>query len=207
MILASKYLLTWVKLYEYHRLYMRNYLSRFFKATTGFTLIELLVVIGILGILAAALVATIDPFEQLKKAQDTNATNALAEFVNGTTRYYTTHTAFPWDAAPDGAGCTSPTTATLLNSANGTCYITALTGDNELKAAFASSSNLKDIYVTYDASTKSVIGCFNPQSKSILHNSNTKYNSNGTTTGTAATSCDTNAHKDLAPTSCFWCTR
>lgn len=180
----------------------------------GFTLIELLVVIGILGILAAALVATIDPFEQLKKAQDTTTTNVLTEWITATTRYYTTHLAFPWEAT--GANCNSgadPDGANALSQAapGMSSCTTALIGDNELKAAFASSANLQFIYITYDSGLKQVTGCFNPQSKSMLHNVNTKFSETGA--DLSAGICATNATKDTAQTDptvanhCFWCTR
>src|ERR1035437_9897985 len=95
-------------------IYMKEFiksLKNFFKqGKKGFTLIELLVVIGILGILASALVATIDPFEQLNKATDANVKNTSVEFLNANIRYFTTHSAMPWFAAPDGAGCNGATT-------------------------------------------------------------------------------------------------
>ncbi len=170
----------------------------------GFTLIELLVVIGILGILAAALVATIDPFEQLKKANDANTQNALVEYINAVTRYYTTHNAFPWDAA--GASCNSaaaPSGLTLSSAGMVTCT-TALTGDNELKAAFTSSAALPLIYISFDSTLNQTTGCYNPKSKSVLHNANTKWSNTGS--DLSATTCS-NANKDANATSCYWCTK
>jgi prepilin-type N-terminal cleavage/methylation domain-containing protein len=186
-------------------IYMKRYLSTL-KKNAGFTLIELLVVIGILGILAAALVATIDPFEQLKKAQDTTTTNVLTEWINGTTRYYTTRMAFPWEAG--GASCNGAAdpAGNYLNEAGMIACTAALIGDNELKSAFSSSANLQYVAITYDATLKQVTGCFNPASKSMLHNVNTKFDINGVDIS-AGVLCDTNAHKDVNPTSCFWCTR
>lgn len=172
----------------------------------GFTLIELLVVIGILGILAAALVATIDPFEQLKKAQDTTTTNALTEYINAVTRYYTTRTAYPWDAAPAGNGCngaTAPDGDSLDATGPMADCTDALIGDNELKAAFATSTVLPNILITQDTLTNQTIGCFNPESKSILHSPNTKFDN----LGVESAACDTNAEKDAAPNACYWCTR
>jgi prepilin-type N-terminal cleavage/methylation domain-containing protein len=179
-------------------------LKNLFKSSKGFTLIELLVVIGILGILAAALVATIDPFEQLKKAQDTNTTNALAEYINSVTRYYTTHTAFPWDAT--GANCNGgvPPSGSLLNSAGMVTCTTAIIGDNELKQAFSTSTSLQYIYITQDTVNNQTIGCFNPASKSILHNTNTKYDMFGVDN---AAQCGSTALQDANRNSCFWCTR
>lgn len=180
------------------------------KIQKGFTLIELLVVIGILGILAAALVATIDPFEQLKKAQDTTTTNVLTEWITATTRYYTTHLAFPWEATPAGAGCNDaafPDGSDALDVAVMATCTTALIGDNELKAAFASSANLKFVFITYDDNLKQVTGCFNPQSKSMLHNVNTHFSVTGAELGGSGGICETNAAKDNNPTSCYWCTK
>lgn len=179
------------------------------NAKKGFTLIELLVVIGILGILAAALVATIDPFEQLKKAQDTTTTNILTEFITSVTRYYTSRTAYPWDTEADGgAGCNlaAAPAASALGGTGSTMTdcLSALIADNELKAAFVSAANLKYVIITQDVLNKQTIGCFNPQSKSLLHNTNTKFDINGIED---AIKCDTVAHKDLNPTSCYWCTR
>lgn len=186
-------------------IYMKRLLNAF-KSAKGFTLIELLVVIGILGILAAALIATIDPFEQLKKANDTNTTNTLVEFLNASTRYYTTHNAFPWETG--GAGCTAPAASgDLLSSAapKGLCWIQALTSDNELKQAFSGSSSLQYINISYNSGTKVVTGCFNPTSKSLLHNSLTKWDSTGTNDLSGGI-CSA-ASKDSNPTSCYWCTR
>ena len=146
--------------------YMRNYL-KFLKVKEGFTLIELLVVIGILGILAAALVATIDPFEQLKKAQDTNTTNALVEWLNATTRYYTTHTAYMWDTVvKGGANCNggaAPSGTTLSYAGTMKDCTDALLADNELKNAFTTSNSLPLIFITQDVANQQTIGCFNPK--------------------------------------------
>ncbi len=180
------------------------------KLNKGFTLIELLVVIGILGILAAALVATIDPFEQLKKASDTNTQNALVEYIDAITRYYTTHTAYPWDPVlNNGAACNAggvPDGTKALNDPDMVTCTTALTGDNELKAAFTSSTSLPLIFVSYDSGTNQTTGCYAPQSKSQLHNANTHWTEAGVDN---PGQCDTTAHKDLPANSgaCFWCTK
>ncbi len=190
--------------------YMKTYFKNLRKnIKSGFTLIELLVVIGILGVLAAALVATIDPFEQLKKAQDTNTTNALVEWLNATTRYYTTHSAYPWDTVANGganchAGAVPTGDVSLLSTGAMNDCTTALIGDNELKQAFATSNNLKYIFITQEVANNQTVGCFNPSSKSILHNANTHYTVAGVDAGVL---CDTTAHKDANPTSCYWCTR
>lgn len=175
----------------------------------GFTLIELLVVIGILGILAAALIATIDPFEQLKKGQDSNTKNTLVEFVNGNIRYYTTHNAFPWDPT-NGANCNGGVemASTQLCAGGTPCTVndcvTALINDSELKDAFSGATGiLKEIYVTYDAATQEMIGCFRPQSVSQRRDPNTKFNQDGSDVATPTTDCEGYG----GATQCYWCTR
>lgn len=171
--------------------YMKRLLSGF-KNTRGFTLIELLVVIGILGVLAAALIATIDPFEQIKKANDANSKNTAVEFVTANIRYYTTHSALPW-AANEVSGCSSAWQN--LTAAGGSNCIAGLVTEGELKSGFANATNiLKSI--RYGGSATSVTACFNPVSKAQLNDSNTLYNSNGS----SLTGCP-------GGSSCYWCTQ
>ena len=180
------------------------------KKSAGFTLIELLVVIGILGVLAAALVATIDPFEQLKKGNDSNVKNTAVEYANGNVRYYTTHTAFPWDSTSSGGGgCNggvAPNGLTALS--NGTtstgmlsCVQTLIT-DNELKPGFiTATSQLAKIYANFTAGTKTLTVCFQPDSKSQQNDANTKYNADGQTGGTK------NCASSGVSNGCYWCTQ
>lgn len=181
---------------------MRKLLSAF-KRNKGFTLIELLVVIGILGILAAALIATIDPFEQLKKAQDANIKNLAVEYVNANIRYYTTHNRLPWatggTAACVGSGFPS---AALLDSARLATCTTDLINDGELKSAFSSSSNLKDVLITSSSTSNNVIACFAPQSKSQRSDGNTKYNNVGVAYANPATTCIGQGSGTIV---CYWC--
>ncbi|MDE2025024.1 MAG: prepilin-type N-terminal cleavage/methylation domain-containing protein [Patescibacteria group bacterium] len=176
------------------------------RLSKGFTLIELLVVIGILGILAASLVATIDPFEQLKKAQDANVKNILVEFLDASTRYYTTHNAYPWDpSTAGGGGCngaSQPNAMTLSDVNGGLPCVSTLQGDSELKAAFTSDTgDLSRIYVTYDPSTQAVVGCFMPQSKSQQKDANTKWSENGLSLSSGCFSTSGGGSY------CYWCTR
>lgn len=171
----------------------------------GFTLIELLVVIGILGILAAALVATIDPFEQLNKAQDANSKNTAVEFLNANIRYYTTHSALPWNAA--GAGCNaaaSPAGVNLNVSTFKTC-LDALITEGELKPAFTTATGILTTLVVNEAGGN-ITMCYSPKSKSQSRDVNTKYLSTGVTS--AAVGC-TGGPTNTVPAgaACFWCTQ
>ena len=150
------------------------------KKQAGFTLMELLIVIGVLGILAAGLLAAIDPFEQLKKARDANNRNAAVELLNGFTRYYATHGAFPWDLATpvdcDGTGTADApgvlaTDALEINDMSD--CITSLETDGELKPDFV--SNVKaNIYVGSGGLTDITV-CFAPEGKALRSDALTKY--------------------------------
>ncbi len=181
------------------------HLFRETKSRTAFTLIELLVVIGILGILAAALVATIDPFEQLKKASDSNDLNTSVEFYNSILRYYTTHNAFPWATTANGGadcnGATNPSGTALNASAFATC-LTTLTSEGELKSAFSTAQNLKNVYVTNSAGSNTVIVCFKPTSKSQQKNKAAVY-TDATGTADSTNTCKANG----GTTDCYWCTQ
>jgi len=183
---------------------MKRFLPRV-KSIKGFTLIELLVVIGILGILAAALVATIDPFEQLNKAQDANTKNTLVEFIDANVRYYTTHSAMPWEdtANASGANCwvaasaaaISAGGANLSNLNSGVGCVYALVADGELKSSFTTVTNiLNQIYIT--GTSTNVTACFAPKSKAQRNASDSTNNNMG---GVQA-----NCPNATAGT-CFWC--
>lgn len=186
-------------------------LKKLFKTSKGFTLIELLVVIGILGVLAAALVATIDPFEQLKKANDSDVKNTAVEYLNANVRYYTTHTAFPWDATGSGgAGCNGAVApngqsalSTGTTSVGMLSCVQTLISDNELKPGYITATSiLSKIYANFTAGTKTLTVCFQPDSKSQQNDANTKYNSDGSTNG-GTKNCATTATNN----GCFWCTQ
>ncbi len=167
----------------------------------GFTLIELLVVIGILGILAAALVATIDPFEQLNKANDSNAKNVGVEFLNSTIRYYTTHSALPWDdTTAGGADCLTGTTdlsAINLSTMTANCLST-LISEGELKQGFTTATGIISQIVANET-TNNLTVCYLPRSKSQQKDANTKFAADGTVT----TGCKSQG----GATNCYWCTQ
>jgi len=181
----------------------------------GFTLIELLVVIGILGVLAAALVATIDPFEQLKKADDSKIKNILVEFQTSNIRYYTTHSAFPWnDSNSTNANCTALGvgpftldigTGPMLSDCIGTsATVFSLIGDGELKSGFNSNLNdLQRIFVTWtDTDATNMHVCFSPKSKSQKSSPETKFGQTGEIYGGVGTCPSSTAPDDQ----CYWCT-
>ncbi|MFH1187174.1 MAG: prepilin-type N-terminal cleavage/methylation domain-containing protein [Candidatus Levyibacteriota bacterium] len=192
-------------------------LTALFKNNRGFTLIELLVVIGILGILAAALIATIDPFEQLKKADDSKIKNIVVEFQTANVRYYTTHSAFPWNDTnvtnlnvncQGVAALTFPLqlgSGALFTDCIGDSTISnSLIGDGELKPSFSTNTiDLDKIWLNWNsADSTNLIVCFSPTSKSQKAAPDTKYDNEGTEIVDG--SCpDANA----VDGTCYWCTR
>ena len=172
----------------------------------GFTLIELLVVIGILGILAAALVATIDPFEQLNKANDANSKNTAVEFLNANIRYYTTHTAMPWDVT--GANCLgnggdNPSGVSIAPSGNMINCLSALIVEGELKSSFTTASSiLSGIYLT--ESGDNITMCYLPKSKSQKKDGNTRFTLPSAATGP---SCPGGTANTVPGPNCYWCTQ
>lgn len=198
-------------------IYMKSCLGRL-RRSKGFTLIELLVVIGILGVLAAALVATIDPFEQLKKADDSKIKNMVVEFQNGNIRYYTTHTAFPWnDSGSAVAACTAIggadiTALSLMDDGGVANAMTAcigaagtsntLIGEGELKTAFTSNTNdLERVRVSWDFDNQGgLIVCYAPTSKSQKASPETLYDNKGD----PQVGCPNASAVDGL---CWWCSR
>lgn len=173
------------------------HLSSFnYQLNKGFTLIELLVVIGILGILAAALVATIDPFEQLNKGSDARTENTLVEFQNGLLRYYTLRGQLPWNDVDDDCMAGAAPASSSIESIS-TC-LDDLIAQGELKASFANSPDLPNIYVT-EESTNNVVLCYEPISKSKQRDVNTIYD----IAGAAGVDCKSAG----GATDCYWCSR
>jgi len=165
----------------------------------GFTLIELLIVIAVLGILAAGILATIDPFEQFKKARDTNARNSVVELYNAFVRFNANHGAWPWNYPAGVAYCSTPVAGAAL-STNNDC-LTALIGDGELKTGFTnalSSGVITSATLTFltAGGTENVAVCFNPDSKTISQDQNSKYSADGT---------DNSAVCPDVSQACYWC--
>src|SRR6266446_5039966 len=122
---------------------MRKYLlSTISSYKKGFTLIELLVVLAILGILAAALLAAINPVEQINKGQDASMEEEASEFVTAANSYYTAYNQPIWG---QGSCPASPTAGSAMNGATIQSCISLLTTSGDLKASFATSSNLSNL--------------------------------------------------------------
>lgn len=177
---------------------MKRNLSTLFKSTKGFTLIELLVVIGILGILAVAVLAAINPIEQLNKAQDTSLKNAATTFVDATVQFYSVHNTVPWDTvANGGTGChAGPTISNIVLSTGLATCITKLETENELKNSFSNATNLNKLHITttLTGTTYTTFACFQPTSKAVQADANTKYSA----TGVVTAGCP-------GRTTCYWC--
>lgn len=173
----------------------------------GFTLIELLVVIGILGILAAALVATIDPFEQLNKAQDANAKNTAVEFLNANIRFYTTHSALPWESAGgdcNGVGSGDMAGQVLTPTGGILTCLQNLIAEGELKSSFTTATGiLSGLYINETGGN--ITMCYAPKSKSQKRDANTRYLSAAAADG--GTTCPGGPTNPVTGTTCYWCTQ
>lgn len=152
----------------------------------GFTLIELLIVIALLGALAVAMIAAIDPLEQFKRGQDTGVRNTSEEVYNAAVRYYSLKAKFPW---------TTGFTAAIASSRGSD--ITAMINAGELKTDFITMAGdrLTKVYVT--ATTDSIAVCYQPTSKGMQLDENTKWGSGAIT----AAGCRSQSGTGL----CFWC--
>ncbi len=171
----------------------------------GFTLIELLVVIGILGILAAALIATIDPFEQLNKAQDANSKNTAVEFLNANIRYYTTHSALPWEAAgADCLGGTADLTGQQLDPAGAILpCLQVLVSEGELKSSFTTATGiLTGLYANETGGNMTI--CYAPRSKSQKRDASTAYTDAAGSVNVST--CPGGPSNPVTGTTCYWCT-
>lgn len=148
-----------------------------FSAHRGFTLVELIIVIAILGILAVGLLVAVDPVEQLSKARDNNRRRVAVEYLGAVTRYYATQTSFPWGTA---AGVYGVTDANVNNT---------LVSAGELASKFTSQliagSNYTGVTLTTDSTVNGakVWVCFDPESKGVSRDPNTKYSTPGSGSG------------------------
>ena len=153
----------------------------------GFTLIELLIVIALLGALAVAMIAAIDPLEQFKRGQDTGVRNTSEEIYNAAIRYYSLKAAFPWATA----------FTAQLASTRGADFTTMINA-GELKPDFVSmaGARLGKVYMT--ATADSIAVCYQPTSKGLQLDENTKWNN----AGVVQTNCKSMAGGTV---DCFWC--
>ena len=153
----------------------------------GFTLIELLIVIALLGALAVAMIAAIDPLEQFKRGQDTGVRNTSEEIYNAAVRYYSLKAKFPW---------TTAFTAQLA-STRGTDFA-AMISAGELKTDFMTMAGARLTKAYMTGTTDSIVVCYQPTSKGMQLDENTKW----TNAGVLTTGCKSQTG---GTADCFWC--
>lgn len=181
-------------------------------------MVEMLIVVAVLGILAAALLATIDPFEQMKKAQDTTMRNAVVDIYDSITRFYGTNGDMPWGSdngiGGDCDGAISPNYVDLTDTGANAC-IAGLQTRGELKPDFLTqlgaakqSRIILDLTDTTGADITTARVCFQPDSKTIRGEPNTKYCDDGSgvlVDGSSGGCAGGGSCPDPTVNTCYWC--
>jgi type II secretion system protein G len=70
-----------------------------FRLRKGFTLVEMLIVLGILGVVATTVIMGINPLDQLRKSNDADRKNDLAQLQKALELYYQDNGAYPPSSA------------------------------------------------------------------------------------------------------------
>ena len=155
----------------------------------GLTLGEVLVALTVLGFVVAVLIVIINPLEHLHRTQDSNAKNVAIEYINACTRYYARHGEMPWLRIEP--------TAASFNEEIVKGYTQILISEGELKPEFqeALGKNASRAYLTAKISPPEVIVCFDPGSKALSADEETKY----AIDGTLKTDCPDSGEE------CYWC--
>jgi hypothetical protein len=145
----------------------------------------------VLAILIAVLIILINPLEQLRKTGDSNKRNMAAEYLNACTRYYANHEEMPWQD-------TSPL-ALAFNEEPVLSYTQKLIEDKELKEEFNRflTDNSHQVYLTASLSPPEVIICFDPGSKALSADEETRYGVDGS----LKAGCPNPGE------ACYWCLR
>jgi len=157
----------------------------------GLTLSEVLITLVVLAILVAILIVIINPLEYLHRTQDSNAENVAIEYINACTRYYANHGEMAWKS--------SPPSSLAFDKEPVLGYTQMLISEGELKPEFngALDKNNRQIYLTAKTNPPEVIVCFDPGSKSLSVDEETRYGFDGSL-------------KEGCPDpgeECYWCLR
>lgn len=157
----------------------------------GFTLGEVLVVLVVVAILVAVVIILINPLEQLQKTDESNLKNAAAEYLNACTRYYSNHGEMPWGEVA--------LSALSLNEEPVLSYTQKLMDDRELSEEFNNALNKdnRKVYLTAQVSPPEVMICFDPASRTLSSDDETRYGIDGS----LKAGCPNPGEE------CYWCLR
>lgn len=143
-----------------------------FRFNAGFTLIELIIVIGVMAVLTLGLLIAVDPVENLARGRDTNRRRAAIEYLGALQRYLSARTTYPWG---NGATAFAIGDADTLNT---------LISSGDLSYKFSSQISIPSFNgITITAQSvdqgAKVWVCFDPESKGISRDLNSKYSTPG----------------------------
>ena len=204
-------------------------MKRTFALNAGFTLVELLIVIGLLGAIALIVIAAINPIEQANRARDARFRADGGQIISAVERYFTSHSAFPWEGCADGDCTTASETAygfvSVADDSLGLCVGASASGctsagvlvtEDELKNEFLGRDfmkavvNDKKIFVGKSGtSSSSVYACYIPLSKAARKSAvdslkvrTLTFDANGVPSSTSA--CDA-AAANWVTSGCYVC--
>lgn len=81
---------------------MKNYfsfLTSHFSSPKGFTLVEMVIVVALVGAVATALIVGVNPLDQLRKSNDADRKNDLAQLQRALELYYQDNGSYPPSSA------------------------------------------------------------------------------------------------------------
>lgn len=159
------------------------------------------------SIIAGLVISREDPLEQARKTQDEKMQGIASEFIQSTALYYSIHTGLPWfSRADNGANCYKEGNklVTVPMSEMKECT-KLLVEESSFRKDYLDSAQLKSFYVTNPnprtGENFDIIVCYQPQSKLLQKDLNTRFNKDGT--DTPPNFCKSQGGKE----SCYACTQ